>query len=330
MRRSKTESSTRLLTSALCGALAACAVGADPPEQSDATSSASAGGNAGSSGSGGQGGADEGGAGGDAEGGGGGRAPVVDCSSTLDLEGCTCDRSGATRPCFTGEAETQNIGVCTDGTQSCQASGEFATWSACSGDVVESSELCTDTLDHDCDGLVGCADPACAAELGDACTCEAGLIDQASWAPVDLGNSINECCRYAAQTFIAGVSGTLTGVVLDITSYTGSPLTVAIRGTDGVQPLGAVLTFAIVPSATPADMILLPPIPIVAGVKYAIVVSYDDAPPPGGGMGQGSWAGATGDTYAAGEIFLSYLDGISWGINYPDYDLHFETYVCPS
>lgn len=68
---------------------------------------------------------------------------------------------------------------------------------------------------------------------------------------------------------------------------------------------------------------------MVAGVRYGIVVSYDSAPPPGGGMGQGTWAGATGNTYADGEIFLSSLDGQTWDINYTDFDLHFGNLRLP-
>lgn len=322
----RARSSSPLVASALCCTLAACAVGAEPPPESEPTSSsASAGGGAAggaSGGSSGQAGAPDG------QGGEGG-TPVVGCANPLDLEGCGCETVGESRACYTGAPSTQNVGSCSDGTQSCEGNGEFPTWTACTGDVTAATEICTEMLDLDCNGLVGCADPACVAELGEQCTCDEGLIDQVSSAPVNLGNAINECCRYAAQTFTAGVSGTLTGVVLDISSSTGEPITVAIRDTDGVQPLGSVLSFAIVPSATPADMILLPPIPVVAGVRYAIVVSYDSAPPPGPGGSQGTWAGATENTYPDGEIFLSYLDGMSWGINYPDYDLHFETYVCP-
>jgi hypothetical protein len=321
-------SSPLLVASAMCCTLAACAVGADPPTETDPSSSSTDTGGGASGGSSGQAGAADGFGGQGGQGGEGGEGGAVGaCSTPLDLEGCACETIGDSRACYTGAPSTQNVGSCSDGTQSCQASGEFATWTACTGDV---TEICTDMLDLDCNGLAGCADPACVAELGEQCTCDEGLIDQVSWAPVNLGNAINDCCRYAAQTFTAGVSGTLTGVVLDISSSTGEPLTVAIRDTDGVQPLGSVLSFAIVPSATPGDMILLPPIPVVAGVRYAIVVSYDGAPPPGPSGYQGNWAGATDNTYPDGEIFLSYLDGMSWGINYPDYDLHFETYVCPN
>lgn len=261
--------------------------------------------------------------------GGAGGAPV-DCSNPLDLAGCACPSVGEARPCYGADAATQHVGACKDGVQTCESAGEFATWGACTGAVVPTAEQCTDAVDLDCNGLVGCQDSACVPILGDACSCDSGALDQSSWAPVDLGNAINECCRYVAQTFTAGVSGTLTAVRLDVTASASSPLTVAIRATNGDSPLGPVLTSVVVASATPADLITLPPISVVAGVRYAIVVSYDSAPPPGAGMGQGTWAGATSNTYPDGEIFLSYLDGMTWDINYADFDLHFETYVCPN
>ena len=77
------------------------------------------------------------------------------CNGQVD-EGCVCT-PGTTRECFGGPPDRQNIGVCTDGIQTC---GEFGTWGACQGQVLPSSETCNGA-DDDCndqtdDGLTGC------------------------------------------------------------------------------------------------------------------------------------------------------------------------------
>ncbi|MDF1561856.1 MAG: putative metal-binding motif-containing protein [Deltaproteobacteria bacterium] len=49
--------------------------------------------------------------------------------------------------CYTGPAATRNIGVCTDGTETCSAGA----WGSCAGQVRPGAESCND-LDDDCDG----------------------------------------------------------------------------------------------------------------------------------------------------------------------------------
>ncbi|WP_437958803.1 hypothetical protein WME76_03500 [Sorangium sp. So ce119] len=64
-----------------------------------------------------------------------------------------CER-GETRPCYEGESETEGVGVCAPGTQTCDADG---TWGACEKQVLPSEEDCNQRGDEDCDG-VGCSD----------------------------------------------------------------------------------------------------------------------------------------------------------------------------
>jgi hypothetical protein len=69
------------------------------------------------------------------------------CGSACFPECCP----GSTRPCYTGPAGTQNVGVCRDGEQFCLAMG---TWSSiCGGQVTPSIEVCNG-LDDDCDGVI--------------------------------------------------------------------------------------------------------------------------------------------------------------------------------
>ena len=94
-----------------------------------------------------------------------------DCSNPLDQAGCSCVSAGETRACYTGPAGSQGKGTCKDGTQTCVADGEFAEWGPCTGDVLPTAEVCSDTLDHNCNGLTGCDDAACVGLSG---CCAAG------------------------------------------------------------------------------------------------------------------------------------------------------------
>ena len=56
------------------------------------------------------------------------------------------------------------------------------------------------------------------------------VIDQSFTSPSDLSAFINECCAFVAQTFTAGLTGTLDGVYIDVGSNNSPfPLHVAIH-----------------------------------------------------------------------------------------------------
>jgi hypothetical protein len=119
-----------------------------------------------------------GGGGGGAGGGNGfgdaGTGPSQDCSpASTNPAGCACVNAGATQPCYTAAAPTRNVGACHDGKQTCGGTGEILTWGACTGDVVPSTENCSGTVDLNCNGKVGCADPTCASDP----VCNTGCTD---------------------------------------------------------------------------------------------------------------------------------------------------------
>ena len=158
------------------------------------------------------------------------------------------------------------------------------------------------------------------------------IVDQAFTGPGNLNALINECCRFVAQTFTAGITGTLVGVNIDICAEcvsTTSPLHVAIRtvGADGF-PTGTVLGEATIDPPPPSlsEFIAFPQvISVVDGVQYAIVVNYPEGPPPGNA--QGVWLGATGDQYSRGHALASFDDGLVWFESLVGSDLFFRTYV---
>ncbi len=92
---------------------------------------------------------------------------------SLDLAGCNCTQPNATRACYDGAPSTRNVGACKDGTQTCVAQGEFATWSKCDGQVLPAPPLCDGTIDTSCNGHVGCSNPLCA----NTPVCDTGCTD---------------------------------------------------------------------------------------------------------------------------------------------------------
>jgi hypothetical protein len=158
------------------------------------------------------------------------------------------------------------------------------------------------------------------------------VVDQSFTSPTNLVANINECCAFVAQTFTAGLTGTLAGVNIDVSSSNSPfPLHVAIHTvTSNGQPSSTILGETTLNSnSSSLSMLITFPevINIVAGEQYAIVVNYQGASPPGAGQVQGIWFGATGNVYTGGDLYFS-VGGSSWfpsGLG--DHDVHFQTYV---
>ncbi|MBS3150682.1 fibronectin type III domain-containing protein [Candidatus Woesearchaeota archaeon] len=89
-----------------------------------------------------------------------------DCDG-LDLCTVTCS-TGQTRACDTG-----SNGICSEGTQTCNNENE---WGSCEQTAQTQLELCTDSLDNDCDDLIDNEDPDCAVTCltGQTRTCDTG------------------------------------------------------------------------------------------------------------------------------------------------------------
>jgi Putative metal-binding motif len=75
------------------------------------------------------------------------------CEQNVLQDGaCTCV-PGTTQACYQGSPGTQNVGPCKGGTQTCNPDG--ISWSACGGgQVLPKAEICSNSIDDDCDGTV--------------------------------------------------------------------------------------------------------------------------------------------------------------------------------
>ena len=103
-----------------------------------------------------------------------------DCDG-IPNTGCDCV-IGETRTCYDGGVDTEGVGPCHAGTQTCASQGEGdSSWGRCVDQVVPSVELC-DGGDQDCDGETN---TDCSCELGTSESCYTG-------APETLGVGLCE------------------------------------------------------------------------------------------------------------------------------------------
>jgi hypothetical protein len=168
----------------------------------------------------------------------------------------------------------------------------------------------------------------------------AGVLDQSQPGirtdAVTLAGDFN----HRAQTFTNGRAGALDQVDLAVgrtfSSVTAS-LLVEIRPVSSGVPSGPALASASLPAATvpvaffPSAFLsvpLAPPVPVTAGVQYAIVVSSPSCGAPAE-ICYGWAAGPVGDPYPAGSGLLSANRGATWTplSVFGSTDLPFKTYV---
>lgn len=97
-----------------------------------------------------------------------------DCNGLVNDNGsdCVC-APNSTQDCYTGPAETMNVGTCRAGTQTCDPLGQ--SWGPCEGEVLPGTEDCSLPGDENCDGNVN--------EAAAGCTCEPGAVQDCYGGP---------------------------------------------------------------------------------------------------------------------------------------------------
>jgi hypothetical protein len=104
------------------------------------------------------------------------------CNAATDEQ---ADGGPLTQTCYTGPAGTSGIGRCRTGTQNCTG-GSFS--GACNGQVIPTGEVCSNSIDDDCDNLVDEA-------------CDGGNCDPNGVFTIDGGQSLVYSCCGGAVNF---------------------------------------------------------------------------------------------------------------------------------
>jgi hypothetical protein len=168
------------------------------------------------------------------------------------------------------------------------------------------------------------------------CGAKSAVLDQSFTTPADLSAGLYGKPVFEAQSYTAGVSGTLQGVALDVLAIdTTQSARIQIEAITNGVPSNVVLGTARAPKGDLALGTVIPfttSIPQVAGQQYAILVDYPDAPPFVNGIqNTASWNGSDGNAYAAGTMFATFDNGTTWtSYQSQGFDLHFQTYVVPN
>ena len=172
-------------------------------------------------------------------------------------------------------------------------------------------------------------------------SCTAGKtaqLDQSFTSASDLSDGLYGRPVLMAQSYTAGVSGTLQGVTLDVTAIDPTKLArIQIEAvTAAGLPSNTVLGQARASSGGNLDLNTVIPfttaIPQIAGQRYAIIVDYPEAPTFMDGIqNTASWNGSDGNAYAAGTLLSSFDNGAHWqSYESNGFDVHFRTFVTPN
>jgi hypothetical protein len=162
-------------------------------------------------------------------------------------------------------------------------------------------------------------------------------LDQSFTSGDDLSDGLYGKPALMAQSYTAGISGTLQGVAIDVTAIDTSQVArIQIEAITNGLPSNVVLGQA--RAASGGDLAISTVIPFtttiaqVAGQKYAILVDYPDAPPFVNGIeNTASWNGSDGNLYPGGTLFTTFNNGTTWqSFESEGVDLHFQTFVIPN
>ncbi|MCB9595312.1 MAG: hypothetical protein H6719_21515 [Sandaracinaceae bacterium] len=164
-----------------------------------------------------------------------------DCDGLVD-EGCDCT-PGATRACFETPSGmpaegTPGVGLCREGTRSCaELPGGGSAWGACGGANTASAEVCRNSMDEDCDGLIdeGCGTPTVDCTVADVLF----LVDTTG----SMSGEIAQIQARLRDTIIPGLAAEIADVRFSVASF--DDFAVASYGSYGDVP------FRLVSSITP-------------------------------------------------------------------------------
>ncbi len=150
-----------------------------------------------------------------------------DCASS---SACPCV-PGAQESCYTGPTGTEGVGTCKAGHKTCTATSTGSKWGSCTGQVLPTTQSCTNDNDTACDGTPGCKDPSCANNAACACT---------------------GCCASQKVAFVNCIPAGLTSTVLTVKPGAFSVDTIACSTVSTSTALNAYDTIVYVGPLSPA------------------------------------------------------------------------------
>jgi hypothetical protein len=124
-------------------------------------------------------------------------------------EGCAC-AVGATQLCYPGPMIEASRGTCRPGTQRCNGEGEVFGWGECVGAIRPVAEVCGDSMDQDCNGVV---------DDGAGC-CRNGATESCYAGPA--GTAGVGACRAGTRTCASGAFGMCVGAVVPTAEACGN------------------------------------------------------------------------------------------------------------
>lgn len=161
------------------------------------------------------------------------------------------------------------------------------------------------------------------------------VVDQSLLTPGGVLAGVYGPGSVTAQTFTAGITGSLVGASIALDAANASYVArVQVRSVVDGHPSEVVLGEGRAPSGGDVSIHTFiefdEPVPQVAGVQYALVVNYPEAPPfVSNTQPIADWVGnQSGASYSAGKLAYSNDGGVTWGPPAEfDSDLLFKTYV---
>lgn len=172
-------------------------------------------------------------------------------------------------------------------------------------------------------------------DLGSTCDGSPGaVVDQSLTIPGGVSAGVYGPGSWMAQTYTAGITGTLQGAAVSLTASNPDFLArIQVRTVVDGEPSETILGEGF--AATTGDLSIdtvtefTSEIPHVAGEQYALLVNCLDAPPFVDNMPSlADWIGAMYNPHAGGVTTYSNDSGATWTV-VEESDLLFQTFVVP-
>ena len=176
-----------------------------------------------------------------------------DCVGAECTEACT---PGATGACYTGTADTNDVGACRGGTHTC---GDDGVWGQCVGEVLPTAEVCGNGIDENCTGeadedtdLDGDGFSTCDGDCCDSVECsDPELVNPGAFE--DPANAFDDNCDGVVDEVAALCDSGLSSDSFDATDYARA-IDICQTTTEGGQGWGLISAeFSLLGSGSPAD-----------------------------------------------------------------------------